>query len=304
MRRACYPQPGYTEADFDALLASRQFVFADVYTITLVDGITQYRYTNAQQDVNQVVEVGGVGRQTYLARDVNISGLRFKISVGTEVDEQTVVFGYRETSTIQGMIWPRALLWGRLDGAIITRDRFFAASWGAANTPTAWVAGQPMFKGRVSTLDKVGRLEASVKVKSALVLLNINMPRELWQPNCRNTWGDAGCGIDQSLYAQTVTMSGTPTTTFLPWSSATANFALGKVHIENGDAVTRVRSVKSIEVGVGVDLVYPLDFTPASGDMFAIFPGCRRNFSDCDTLYSNTAKFRGFPFVPVAETAL
>ena len=144
----------------------------------------------------------------------------------------------------------------------------------------------------------------SIKVKSALVLLNIDMPRNLFQPSCKNTWGDLACGIDQSIYAQHVTLAVDATPYELPWASATADFILGKIMVENGDGVTRVRSVKRVDIGVSLLLSYPLDFTPVAGTEFVAYPGCPRTLDACTNLYANQDNFRAYPFVPVPETAV
>jgi hypothetical protein len=296
--RPVFPQPGFSEADLENLLASRQFIFADCFTITLVDGVTKFRYATAPSDVS-VVPLDQLIRVTYDSRSVIISGLRFRISTGVEVDEQTISLAYSDDDTIQGLKFPEALKQGRLDGATITRDRFFAEFWGAP-----WIGGIPMFSGIVSTLDSVGRVEAALKVRSTLVLLNINMPRELYTPNCRNTWGDINCTIDQSLFVVNIpVMGGTPTETFIPFPAVDTSFEGGKIHIESGDSVTRIRTIRNIILGSGVDLIYPLDFLPLAADAVAIFPGCPRTRVACVNLYNNEEHFRGFPFVPVAETA-
>jgi hypothetical protein len=296
--RPVTPQPGYVEADTDALLASRQFVFADCYTITLVDGVTRLRYTTGQEDVS-VVPIGDLMRVTYRAKQVQISGLRFKIGIGVEVDEQTVTLSYTDDDLIQGQNFALALKIGWLDGATITRDRFFAAAWG-----DPWIGGIPMFAGRVSTLDNVGRVQAKIKVKSALVLLNVDMPRLLWQPSCVNTLGDINCGVDQNLFATTVPLVVDATPTVLPWAGATADYNLGKVYIENFDSVTRVRTIREVQVGVSVTLSYPLDFIPVAGNQFVAYEGCDRTIARCPHFGgSYLDRNRSYPFVPVGETA-
>ncbi len=292
-------QPGYTEADLDTLLLTGQFIFADCYTIRLVDGVTILRYTTAQHSVS-VVPIDSLIRTTYLADQVLISGLRFKVGVGVEVDEQTIEVAYRSTDLVQGQSWPQALKLGWFDGATISRDRFFAASWSSP-----WVGGIPMFAGRVSTLDSVGRMEAKLKIKSALVLLNIDMPRHLWQPSCLNTLGDLTCGVNQAAFSTTVVLSVDGTTSVLPWAAAADDYALGKVFMENFDSVTRVRTVKSVQAGVSITLSYPLDFIPVSGNQFVVFEGCDRTIARCPHFGGNYLdRNRSYPFVPVAETAV
>lgn len=301
--RTIYPQPGYTEADLDTLLASRQFVFADCYTVNLVDGSTIYRYTNAQQDVS-VVEVDTIERQLYLSKLVQLTGLRFKIGVGVEVDEQTVTFNYDESYDLFGQRFAYSARLGWMDGATIKRDRYFAYDWGAP-----WIAGMKMFTGQVSTLDSVGRTQAKFKVKSALNLLNVDMPRFMWQPGCVNTLYDesisgGGCNVDPDLHNTTVMLASDGTTTILPWAGASDDYLLGKVHIENGDGVTRVRSITEVNAGVYIVLSYPLDFIPETGTQFIAYEGCDRTSTRCQLFPGDyKERFRAYPFVPVAETA-
>lgn len=298
--RTITPQPGFTVEDTEEALASGQFVFADCYTIMPKTG-DYPRYTTAQQDVS-VVSVGGITRHTYRSRVVLISGLRVKASVGINVDEQEVSLKYPENDTAyqNQLSWPQALLQGRLDGARIQRDRYIATRWGAP-----WLGGFTLFSGLVSSLNSVGRSEGTVSVKSDLVLLNVQMPRDLWEANCKNTWGDAACGITQNDWAEVGTVGPAPTRTYLPWTSSSSDFALGKIHIANGDSVTRVRTISRADAS-GLYLSYPLDFDPLEGLEFTAFPGCNRTKDRCPFFHGVDwpTRFKGFPFIPVAETAV
>ena len=235
--RPITPQPGYSSSDVTSLLATGQFVYADCFTITPKVG-SPLRYTNAQQDVT-VVPIGFITRETYKAGVVIIGGLRVKNTLGVEVDEQQISLDYPDTPVYQSAItWAKALLTGRLDGATVRRDRFFAADWGQP-----WLGGCPMFLGLVSTLSSVGRQSATMAVKSDLVFLDRQAPSFLWEPNCKNTWGDPACGVDQNIWAVAGTIGASPTRSVLPWSSSSTAYNLGKIHIDNGDSVTRVRTV-------------------------------------------------------------
>lgn len=294
-------QTGFIEADCEALLASGQFVYAEVFTITPNYGAV-LRYTNAASDVDVVPMVGGPGRQTYLSRIVVISGLRFKSNIGVEVDEQTVELAYTDGNTFQNAItWSQALRLGRLDGATIRRDRYFSNAWGAP-----WVFGITMFSGRVSTCTKVGRQSATVNVKSDMVLLSVRMPKDLWQPQCKNTWGDgAGCDLVQGDFNVNTVVGAAPTRSIIPWAGITDEFVMGKLFIEGGDSVTRIRTILKVQVGVHAEIIYPLDFLPLAGQNVSFYPNCRREFARCDLYHAAPEeKYIGFPFVPVAETAV
>ncbi len=297
-------QPGFTDADVMAVMASSQFVYAECYTIAPLQGPVM-RFTDAQQDVS-VVAAFDVNRYTYFSKQIVITGLRARSTIGVEVDEQTVNLAYSDDHLFQTYLsWPQALRLGRLDGATITRDRFVAQSW-----DSPWVGGFRMFSGRVSTLNAVGRSYAEVMVKSDLERLNKPMPRDLYTPVCKNVWGDERCGVDQSTHAVISVISAGPSTrTIIPWSSSDPYFGLGKFHITNTDNVTRIRTILRA-TATHLYLIYPLDFDPVAGMEFTAFPGCSRAFTGADGLrgcedYHAEPEdhFGGHPFVPVAETA-
>lgn len=301
--RTIDPQPGYVEADVTNLLATRQFVMADCYTITPLSGSPMY-YTTAQRRVHVIPFAGGPGYVTYEANIVLINGLLSKSNLGVEADEQQVNLSYppNDTSYQNYLSWAFALQSGRLDGATITRDRFFAATWGSD-----WLGSIRMFSGLVSTLRKVGRSSATMNVKSDLIKLNMQMPRDLWEPNCRNTLGDTACGINLATYATAGVVGASPTRSVLPWASGTVNFSLGKVHIDNGDSVVRVRTITRWQGG-NIYLAYPLDFDPYAGQNFTAYPGCPRTTDatrGCPHYHGSgwQDRYRGFPRVPVPETA-
>jgi hypothetical protein len=49
--------------------------------------------------------------------------------------------------------------------------------------------------------------------------------------------------------------------------------------------------------------LYPLLVVPAPGDTFTVTFGCDKTMATCN-LFSNIQNFRGFPYVPPAETAV
>lgn len=300
--RPIKPQVGYTEADTEEALASGQFVFADCYTVIPKTG-APLRFTSAQQNVD-VLPVDGDIPVRYEARKVLISGLLVRTNLGIEVDQQEVTLDYSSDINYQAQLtWPQALLLGRLDGARIRRDRFIRKSWNAADK---WLGGMPMFKGLVSSLNAVGRQSATVNVKAELVLLDTQMPRDLFEPQCAWTWGDAGCGINQNSFSVIGTVGSSPTRTVLPWSGATDDYSLGKIFMSNGDSTIRVRTISRVADGK-LFLAYPLDFDPVAGNLFTAFPNCKRMKDNCVTYHGDPgwkSKFRGFPFIPVAETAV
>lgn len=299
--RTVQPEIGYSEADVQALLATRQFVFADCYTIMAPNGDTIW-CTNAQKDMIVIPWGGGVKVQ-FTSEGVKVSGIRMNIGIGVDVDEQEVQLDFDDTTVFQGIPLSRALLWGRFDGGSIARDRYFAAEWGGGNAPTVWMGGTRLFSGNIADLDEVGRSYCKLKVRSDLAKLEINMPKELFQPSCKNAIYDAGCGLDRSLFQVNGIVGAASTQSRINWAGATAVMKLGTVYIETAAGVTLVRTIRDVLPGIALLLSNPLEQVPEVGHDFATFQGCDRSFTRCGVL-GNQAKFRGKPFVPTEETAL
>lgn len=297
-------QPGHTEQEVVDALASRNFAYADCFTITPIAGSPLY-YTNARRDIT-VVPIGGSIRQTYKARSVLIEGLRSHNKIGVTVDEQLVKLDYTNALDFQARLsWPEALKLGYLDGAKIRRDRFIATEW-APDLTHPWLGGMPWNNGVLTSLSDVGRQTATLNVKSALNVLNRQMPKQLYTSRCNNVWGDAACGVDRNAFATLVTISGgTPTTSFLPWTGASANYVEGMVHIANSDSVTRVRKIQGANSS-GLFLVYPLDFVPEAGQSFTAYEGCPGTIARCQDFHGGAYLdfFAGEDLIPVAESAV
>lgn len=321
MSRSATFASGFHQSDLNALLASNQFTFADAITLRLVNdrfaGINLF-YTNHQQSFTAPA-CDGTGLTTYIT-DVLVDGLKLKLTSGKqdgndptttiETDEQNCTF----TPNVQlplppvivGTPFLQAVRQRALDGAVVQRDRWF---FNAAGQP---VGGYPMFYGYASSIDSLSRTQAVMKVKSALVLLNIQMPRNLFQPNCIYTVYSSGCGAVKSSFVNhaTVGSSPAPTRSFIPWvPPANTPFANGEVFFSSGPNVNVTRTIRAFDT-TGLYLAYPLPFTPATGDLFNAYPGCNRkdplvagSTSDC-IFFSRTAAFRATPRVPETELAL
>lgn len=292
--RTVFPQPGYNEASMDTLLDSRQFIYADCYTFVLITGEV-LRYTTAQYDIS-VIPIDGGPVVTYQTDTVLVGGLRFKLGIGVEVDEQTIKLAYTDAVQVRNTTFAQALKRGDFDGATITRDRYFAEDW-----RSPWIGAMRLFSGRCSDLEGVGRTEGMVKVKSDLVLLNQPTPRNLWQPSCANTLFDSGCKLVKSLYAVTGIVGVGSTPTKINWASAVPNFTLGTIYLETEDNITFSRTIRLAKTSE-LYMSYPFEFVPDPGSQFVAYPGCARTYERCGE-FGNQANFRGFPFVPKAETA-
>lgn len=159
-----------------------------------------------------------------------------------------------------------------------------------------------MFQGRMSSVDSLSRAGAIFKVKSELVLLNTNMPRDLYQPNCVHTLYDQGCGLDKEDHRIEGIVEAGSTSQLINWGDATEDLTFGFLYMDTPEEITLVRTIRRAETGK-LHLAYPLDFDPPDGTTFDAYPGCDRTYARCGEL-DNQEHFKGFPFLPVAETAI
>lgn len=289
-------QPGFILSDFTDLLASRRFAMVDCYTIENKDGTT-IRVTSGQNDTEIINPVPGGANLVYRSDEFKISGLTLNIGVGAEVDEQNLQLDYSAVENYLGQPMSQALLMGRFDGGTVRRDRYFAEDW-----QSPWIGGVPLFVGRASSPDQVGRSSANLRVKSESVLLDLPMPKNVFSPQCAHVVYDPGCTLDKALFATDGTVGAGATSTVLPWSGGTSSFTGGTVQLEDGVGVVYVRTIKEYTGGAMV-LYEPLPGAPEAGTNFVAFPGCNRTRARCIELQGNDDNWRAYPFVPVPETA-
>ena len=264
--------------------------FADGFTFTLSTG-TAYRWTN----VDFPFVYNGAG---FLASGPLVQGLKYKASVGLEVDKQQIVVAARPSDLVNGAPLLIALRDGAFDGAAVQRDRVFLTAPGGAV-----VGGVTLFKGRVSTIDQVGRTTATLTIASDLVVLDYDMPRNLFSPTCVHTLYDSGCGVIRGAYAANGTAGAGSTSNAIVFPGAAASHAQGAVVFSSGANANVRATVKSVAAGAALNLIYPLPFAPAPGDAFTVYAGCDHTQNTCGARFSNLANFRGFPYVPPPQTA-
>jgi Uncharacterized conserved protein (DUF2163) len=180
-----------------ALLASSsQFIMADLYTITLVGG-SVLRYSAGPTALS-------VNGYTF-ALGPKFERSKTKVVIGIQVDELEVNI-YPETTDQIGATPFLAAAWqGQLDGALLKLERAFMPTYGDTSPGTVI-----LFAGRISDID-CSRTGVNLKCRSHLELLNIQMPRRLWQSSCTHIFGDAMCQFDRS--ALQITFAAGPAST-------------------------------------------------------------------------------------------
>ena len=268
-----------------------QVAFAECFTFTLSTGVA-YAWTNADFPV-------AYNGFTFSASGPLVQGLKHRASVGLEVDKQQITIAARPTDLVNGAPLLVALRDGAFDGAMVQRDRVFMNSPGGSV-----VGGVTLFKGRVSTVDQVGRTSATLTIASDLVILDYDMPRNLFSPTCVHTLYDSGCGVIRGTYAANGTAGAGSTSTSIVFSGAAGQYVQGSIVFSSGANANVRATVKSVVAGALLNLIYPLPFAPAAGDAFTVYAGCDHTQNTCGSRFSNLANFRGFPYVPPPQMAV
>ncbi len=295
-------------AALQALLATSQFAAADLYTFTLAGG-QALRWTGFDTDViaNGNSFASGAQGGPFFDRQDNKAKCHWKI--GVEVD--TLVFDVMPGSaSVNGLPFLEACRLGVFDGAELQLERaFLAPPAGGLYPPVAASAGTVvLFVGRVAEVD-LGRSLATFNVNSHLELLNLNLPRNLFQSGCVNSLYDAACGVSRASYAVAGTAAGgsSPSLVNATLAQASGWFDQGSIGFTSGPNAGFARTVKSYIAGSPgtLALIAPFPFAPAPGDSFTAYPGCdKTNGAGGCAKFANTARFKGFPFVPIPETAV
>lgn len=290
------------DAMLELIRTQRRFAIAELYSFTLNDGAEDF-FTSLDQDL---ILLG----HTFKANSLRIEGLRYNVGVGFRVDEQDLKISAYPGEELAGADFFGAVQQGLLDGALVKRQRgFWAANQGAAyrdyiEPPVAVV---DLFTGYVSSIERIGRTFAEIKVKSPLSRLDIDLPRNSYQAGCLWTLYEPGCGVNREDFTTSYTVGSVsvqnvnPDTAISPVTGADGipYYALGRLKFTSGPLVNFQTWVESND-DVTFGLAYPLKTLPNIGDTFEVSAGCSKigRGGACELKFDNLANFRGFPRVP------
>ena len=276
-----------------ALLNEDQFVMADLYTITTVQGEV-IRATS--YDFNLTVE-----GHTYYSSGEIIKREGVSLSLGVEVDNLNVTIYATDDQTIGRIPIIKAFHNGQMDGARFKLERIFLSLSNPTNTSAGAVL---LFEGRLIE-PKFDRNRVEVSVASDLDDLAVQMPRNLYQPSCNNTLFDSACALRRQDYVvNTIIESGSTTARILcSLSQPQGWFTQGVIEFLDGGNAGLKRTVRLHESGALL-LTLPLLEAPQSGQQIKVYPGCDKRLETCINRFSNKENFRGAPYVPVSETAV
>jgi uncharacterized phage protein (TIGR02218 family) len=278
-----------------ALLASsKQFIMADLYTFTLAGSLaggSVLRYSAAPTAVSANGHTFALGPKFERSKT--------KVVIGTQVDELEVRVYPEPTDLIGALPFLEAAWQGQLDGALLQLDRAFMPAYGDT-TPGTVV----LFTGRISDID-CSRTGIDMKCRSHLELLNIQMPRRLWQASCTHVFGGPMCQFDRASLALSFSAdTGSTRTVITNAPSSVTPFNLGTITGVTGANAGYSRTVAAYVSGGTVTVKLAFLFSVAPGDQFQLLPGCDRTTATCTNIFNNAANFGGFPYIPTPETAV
>lgn len=255
---------------------------AELYTFTLANGTASY-FTTFDVDLPY-------RGQVYRAGLLNFDRGTIRCSVGIEVDDVTVSIYPDMDSDLASL--PLFCNNGGFDGAWVKIER----------ARKSYVVH--LFEGVIA--DAVGdRTRCELTISAGTVLLNIDMPRNVYTPGCIYTLFDAGCGVNKADFGQAaVVMTGSDRRVLISGLSAeNGYFDLGTVSFISGANAGATRTVRESTGGTLV-LSYPLSNDPAPGDTLSVYPGCDKRITTCENSFFNKSRYRGFPFIPVPEASV
>lgn len=289
----------------NTLLGTRQFVWAGLYKVELLNGLGTYYYTTADADVlfnsNRYLSPSKTGALFERKGEKGKIQLRKGLEVGTL--QFTVL---PNGAQINGVEFLTAIKNGVFDGAKIT---FYHAYWAqqAYTTLILPVGVVTMFGGSVASVSaKDGA--ATFTVNSLTDRLNQNLPRNIYQAGCIHTLYNGGCALNPAGFSFSgTTVTGTTASNInAVMAQESSYFDLGKITFTSGANNGISRGVKLYEKGTicSFSLMSPFPYAPAIGDTFTAYAGCDKTKSTCANKFNNLSSFLGFPFIPENTTGV
>lgn len=292
------------------LTTARDALIVDAYTLVAKNG-TVARWISGDFDFtlpapdNRTFVRGPIIERDQLAQSIGLSvdplNLVFKRLRSDDPQVPTVMFGAISLVTAASA--------GVLRGATVSMERLV---FDVAATPLTLTGS---YKGRwqefAGTLEIKNFYNGTIKAEviAETALLDTMMPRDLYQPMCRNQVFDAQCGLSRATFTVSGSVTGVTAdplgVTVINTGLTQANnyFDGGVIRFTSGPNAGVWRTVKThLNASGQVIVAAAWPFAPVNGNTFTIEPGCARNTNTCTTKFNNLARYRGEPYIPAPET--
>lgn len=286
-----------------ALLSSRQFFRADLWTFTLQSGVVLC-YCGGDADIVANGNTYSAGGLTGPYFDRQDSKAKLHQKVGTGVDT-LVVDVLPGAATVAGDRFVDAIRKGLFDGAGVLLERAYMPTWGDTR-----VGVVRMFQGYVADVPHSASI-AAFNINSPLERLNLSLPRNVAQITCMNQLGDAVCGVNLASFSATGTVGAVADRSnfecTLSGSFPAGTFDKGKLVFTSGALSGWQATIKTCApTSPGIALLGFLPIAPTAGDTFTIYYGCNKSYTDSNGCgkFSNQPRYRGFKFIPQPSMAI
>lgn len=225
--------------------------------------------------------------------------------IGVEVSELEITMQGGDGVVVSGKPLGQFAREGGFDGAVVEVRRDFAEGWENASCGSL-----NMFTGRVGEAQVTGT-EVVISLKSMIEMLNVQMPRNVYQAGCLHTLYAPGCNVTAASYEVDLSVGPSGNTRFTAVLQdavqETGYYELGTIECLTGLNTGEKRTVKRYVLD-GTDGIFrvavPWPYIPEFTDVFRVKPGCDKRHETCDTKFGNLSNFRGFPVIPVPESTL
>ena len=303
-------------------------VFYDLYTITTTSGLTLtyttslFPITAPSEAIFSAPKADGSGNVWYngitwtpFPIDVKDSKATGHWKVGLDADQWQVKITPRyntspflTTDMIGEQPWLAAAASGALDNAdCIVSRAYFSVQPTRGGSPAQVPAGTLIqFRGYLSEVDCTVT-SAVLTINDYRLLMQSQMPRNYYMPQCRFRFGSNRCGVRLAFYTKSGSAKGGSTPSQILSLSPVAapngsrTYAQGYMTMTSGLNTGFSRGVRAWDGGSTFGLLSPFPFEIAPGDNFVVVAGC--NKSNCSS-FSNLPNFGGTPFIPAPEVSL
>jgi hypothetical protein len=308
-------------AKTQSLLASRQYMVADLFDITLQTG-QSYHFTSFDVPLNNVSIFSPAGGPFNYQTGLSIKRGEMKRAAGTNGGQLKITLSPRFDSPaapvlINGYPLIQASRMHFFDNATLQLNRLFMpgpgyAFSGTSVVPGAWVLDVSAqangdFLGSIQDVQAT-RFKTDITVDNYLALLgNQQMPRQLTGPGCWHQVYDPGCGLLKAAFSTSAHVTAVTDAAHFQSNLAQADdyFDLGVITFTSGVNAGFSQNVTSYKHASGaLVLRYPFPAPPAVNDNFTIYPGCDLQQATCSGKFNNLPHFGGNPYTPVPETII
>lgn len=276
------------------LLNNQVFYMADLFTITLSNNVVLH-YTNCDLPLK-------VEEKIFKVLQIERTGT--KQERGISVDEVNLTITVDKADEIPGgLSFMQGVVNGTFENALLQIDRVFSPIPFTCNMSALDKDYVLLWWKGLFNIDSASGNRIEATASSMTQLLNVKFPRNLYYPPCIYTLGDVGCKVDlDSFKIQGQVVSATRSVMKSNLNLEDGYLMQGSISFLSGINTNVTRSIRNNIAGE-IDVVLPFQSAPQAGDHFIVIPACDKSMNCCKYRFNNLNRFRGYPFIPVPETA-